>query len=75
MEDGRIERRVYHRELQQLTGWGATWIRELEKSGKIPAGRVDQGGKRKWWPESEARSIVEGTHAASHAVSAIVAAA
>jgi len=55
-----IDRRVYRRELEQLTGWGATWIRELEKRGKIPAGRVDQGGKRKWWPASEVRAIVAG---------------
>jgi predicted DNA-binding transcriptional regulator AlpA len=55
-----IDRRVYRRELEQLTGWGATWIRELEKRGKIPTGRVDQGGKRKWWPVSEVRAIVAG---------------
>ena len=47
-------------ELERLTGWGTTWIRTLEKRGKIPAGRRDEGGKRKWWPESEARAIVEG---------------
>ena len=58
--DGRIDRRVYRRELEQLTGWGATWIRSLEKRGAIPRGRVDEGGKRKWWSESEARAIVEG---------------
>ena len=60
MDGDKIERRVYRRELEQLTGWGATWIRALEKSGRIPAGRVDTGGKRKWWPEGEARAIVSG---------------
>lgn len=63
--DGKIERRVYRRELEELTGWGATWIRTLEKTGRIPAGRVDEGGKRKWWPESEARAIVEGRQIAT----------
>lgn len=60
MQHGEIERRVYRPELERLTGWRTTWIRTLEKRGKIPAGRVDEGGKRKWWPESEARAIVEG---------------
>jgi predicted DNA-binding transcriptional regulator AlpA len=58
--EGDIERRVYRKELQELTGWGSTWITQLEKKGKIPAGRVDFGGRRKWWPESEARAIVAG---------------
>lgn len=59
MENG-IDRRVYRREFEQVSGWGTTWIRTLEKQGKIPAGRVDEGGKRKWWPESEVRAIVAG---------------
>jgi len=58
--DENFDRRVYRKELERLTGWGTTWIRTLEKSGKIPQGRVDEGGKRKWWPESEARAIVAG---------------
>jgi hypothetical protein len=58
--DTEIDRRVYRRELEQLTGWGATWIREMEKRGRIPKGRVDKGGKRKWWLLSEARAIVAG---------------
>ena len=56
-----IDRRVYRPELSRLTGWGVTWLRSLEKSGKIPAGRIDEGGKRKWWPESEVRAIVAGS--------------
>lgn len=55
-----IDRRVYRPELSQLTGWGDTWIRRLEKDGKIPKGRKDEGGKRKWWPLSEVQAIVAG---------------
>lgn len=58
--EGEIDRRVYRAELEQLTGWGATWIRTLERDGKIPKGRTDPGGKRKWWPLSEVRAIVSG---------------
>ena len=54
--DGKVTRRVYHRELQTRTGWGPTWIRTLEKTGKIPPGRVDEGGKRKWWTEPKPSS-------------------
>lgn len=55
-----IERRVYDRELEQLTGWGPTWIRTLERRGVIPKARTDPGGKRRWRPLSEAKAIVEG---------------
>lgn len=58
--DAELDRRVYRSELTELTGWGATWIRTLEKRGAIPAGRVDPGGKRKWWPASEVRRILAG---------------
>jgi predicted DNA-binding transcriptional regulator AlpA len=58
--EAEMERRVYRKELQELTGWGTTWISVLEKRGKIPPGRVDFGGRRKWWPESEVRAIVAG---------------
>lgn len=56
-----LDRRVYRRELEKLTGWRATWIRTLEKRGRIPAGRVDEGGKRKFWLESEVREMIAGT--------------
>lgn len=62
-QDQKVTRRVYHRELQERTGWGPSWIRELEKAGKIPPGRVDEGGKRKWWTDVEADAIVSGQHA------------
>ena len=53
-------RRVYSRELRERTGYGETWFRTLIKAGKIPAGRVDDGGKRRWWTDAEADAIVEG---------------
>jgi hypothetical protein len=53
-------RRVYKPELKQRTGYGDTWLRALEKSGRIPAGHTDPGCKRKWWLEDEADAIVRG---------------
>lgn len=61
MESEIVDRRVYTSEFKQLTGWGETWIRTLEKRGAIPRGRVDIGGRRKWWPLSEVRQIVAGS--------------
>lgn len=63
MEGEIIGRRVYTRELKERTGYGETWIRTLEKRGTIPKGRVDPGGRRKWWTEGEAQQIVAGTAA------------
>jgi hypothetical protein len=57
-----IDRRVYRPELQKLLGVGPTWLRTLEKAGKIPSGRQDVGAKRKWWLASEVRAIVAGQH-------------
>jgi hypothetical protein len=53
-------RRVYVAELKARTGYGESWIRELEKRGRIPKGRKDPGGKRKWWFDDEADAIVRG---------------
>lgn len=61
MEGETTGRRVYTRELKVRTGYGDTWIRTLEKRGTIPKGRVDPGGRRKWWTEAEAQQIVAGT--------------
>jgi hypothetical protein len=58
--DRKVTRRVYRPELEQRTGFGTTWLRNLEKAGKIPKGRVDAGGKRKWWTDEEADAIVAG---------------
>jgi hypothetical protein len=41
-------RRVYTKELKEKLGCGDTWLRELEKRGRIPKGRKDPDGKRKW---------------------------
>lgn len=60
MESAEFDRRIYKRELKELTGWGDTWIRELERRGTIPKGRVDEGGKRLWWPASEVRAMLAG---------------
>jgi hypothetical protein len=59
-EMARPRRRVYKPELKRRTGWGDTWIRQLEKNGKIPEGRTDPGGKRKFWFDDEADAIVSG---------------
>lgn len=63
-------RRVYAAELKARTGWGDTWLRELEKRGRIPKGRVDPGGKRKWWTDAEADAIVFGTPTSTERVEA-----
>ena len=60
MEATTVHRRVYRKELEQRTGYGTTWIRSLEKAGKIPPGHVDLGGRRKWWTDEEADAIVAG---------------
>jgi hypothetical protein len=53
-------RRVYARELKQRLGFSDTWLRELEKRGRIPPGRRDPGGKRKFWFDDEVDAIVNG---------------
>jgi hypothetical protein len=60
-----IERRIYRREFADLLGYGPTWFRKLEKSGVIPSGRSDPGGRRKFWLESEAREIAARLNAAA----------
>jgi hypothetical protein len=60
METQEIDRRVSAAELATLLNVGPAWLRELEKAGRIPAARRDPGSRRKWWPASEARQIVEG---------------
>jgi len=59
-EQGRELRRVYTRELMQRTGWSDEWIRQQERAGKIPAGRRDPGGVRKFWLSDEADAIAAG---------------
>ena len=60
--DGRFasefDRRVYRREFAGVLGCGITWFRTLERRGKIPPGRRDEGGKRLWWPASEVRETL-----------------
>jgi DNA-binding transcriptional MerR regulator len=53
-------RRVYASELKARLGVGDTWLRQLEKRGKIPPARKDEGGKRKYWLSDEAEAIVRG---------------
>lgn len=60
-----VERRIYSNELRRLLGYGTTWLRKLEKDGAIPPGRVDPGGRRKFWLESEAREITAKLNAAA----------
>ena len=58
--DKPARRRVCTPELKQRTGYGDTWLRELEKRGRIPEGHKDPGGLRKWWTDDEADAIVRG---------------
>ena len=53
-------RRVYTPELKARTGYSDTWLRELEKRGRIPRGRKDPDGKRKFWLSDEDDRIVAG---------------
>ena len=53
-------RRVYAREFETRTGWGDTWVRHMEDTGRIPRGRKDAGAKRRWWPNDEVELIVSG---------------
>jgi hypothetical protein len=57
--EGKLERRVYRRELRNTLGFGETWYAVLQRRGIIPVGHRDPGGKREWFTESEARAIVE----------------
>jgi predicted DNA-binding transcriptional regulator AlpA len=63
-------RRVYAKELKARTGYGDTWLRELERRGKIPPSRRDPDGKRKWWLDSEVDAIVAGTSASAESAEA-----
>ena len=63
-------RRVYTKELKERTGWGDTWLRELERNGKIPPSRRDPDGKRKFWTDAEADAIVAGTTAPTESAEA-----
>jgi DNA-binding transcriptional MerR regulator len=57
----KLERRVSAAELAQALGITRTWLRALERAGKIPAARRDVGARRKYWTEAEARAIVAGS--------------
>lgn len=61
MEQKRSERRVWGPELAERCGFTPTWLRVLERKGRIPPARRDPGSRRKFWLESEADSIVAGT--------------
>ena len=61
MDETKASRRVYKAELMRRTGYGDTWLRELEKRGRIPKARCDPGGKRLFWLDDEADAIVRGT--------------
>jgi len=54
-----LPRRVYRAELCRALGFGATWFRTLQQRGTIPQGRRDPGGKREFFTEDEAKSIIE----------------
>jgi hypothetical protein len=56
----KLERRVFAAEICSAMGITPTWLRVLERAGKIPAARRDPGARRKWWTESEAASIISG---------------
>jgi hypothetical protein len=60
MDEETIERRVYRSELSRLTGWGATWIRTLEKTGKIPGAALIVGENANGGLEARAMAIVAG---------------
>ena len=53
-----LERRIYRSEFAEALGYSLSWFRTLEKRGAIPRGRRDPGGKRLWWPESQARATI-----------------
>lgn len=52
-QSGAFNRRVYRREFREALGWGETWFRAKVKSGAIPSGKRDPGGKREFWLASE----------------------
>jgi hypothetical protein len=54
------KRRVYAAEFKSRLGVGDTWLRELEKRGRIPKSHIDPGGKRKWWSEDEVNAVIAG---------------
>jgi hypothetical protein len=54
-----FDRRVLRREFRSALGFGDTWFRCLERNGVIPQGRVDPGGRRKWWPASVVRETID----------------
>lgn len=65
-----LDRRVYKPELKRILGVGETWLRSLEVAGKIPPGRTDPGGKRKFWLASEVQRIVAGQQRQAERVAA-----
>ena len=61
-------RRVYAPELRDRLGVGETWLRRLETTGRIPPGRTDPGGKRKFWLEEEIEPVIRGVRSTESAV-------
>ena len=62
MSQPKSTRRVYAPELRERLGVGATWLRHLEVAGRIPPGRTDPGGKRKFWLEEDVEPVIRGAH-------------
>lgn len=52
------ERRLYRRDVRQLTGWGNTWLSSQIERGTFPAPSVDPGGKRHWWRAATVREAL-----------------
>jgi hypothetical protein len=65
LAEKRLPRRVYARELREKLGIGETWLKRLEETGRIPRGRTDPGGNRKFWLDDEAEAIVRGEYGAA----------
>ena len=60
MNTTKRSRRVYTAEFKARLGVGDTWLRELERRGRIPRARKDPDAKRKWWPDDEVDAVVAG---------------
>jgi hypothetical protein len=50
-------RRVYATELKRRLDCSDTWLRRLEKEGRIPRSRKDTGTKRKFWFDDELQAF------------------
>lgn len=53
-------RRVYRGELARRLGCSPEWTRQLERAGKIPPAKKDDGSRRPYWLSPEADRIVAG---------------